>query len=87
MKVKSGFVIKEVAGDYCIVPADDRFLDFGAMITANDTGAFLFEAMQSEFTVESVASMLCKEYDIDFDTACEDVEEFVSLLRDKDLLD
>lgn len=87
MKIKPGFIVKEVAGDYCIVPADDRFLDFGAMITTNETGAFLFELMQDEFTLESVADALCKEYDVDFDTALSDVQDFAATLSEKEIFE
>ena len=87
MKIKPGFIVKEVVGDYCIVPVDDRFLDFGAMITTNETGAFLFGLMQEEFTCEAVAEALCKEYDVDFETALSDVEEFVAILSEKEILE
>ena len=87
MKIKPGFIVKEVAGDYCIVPADDRFLDFGAMIITNETGAFLFGLMQKEFTFDSVAESLCREYDVDFDTALADVREFAATLSEKEILE
>ena len=87
MKIKSGFIVKEVAGDYCIVPVDDRFLDFGAMITTNETGAFLFEMMQDEFTLDTLADALCKEYDVDADTAMSDIRDFVATLSEKEILE
>ncbi len=87
MKIKPGFIVKEVAGDYCVVPVDDRFLDFGAMITTNETGAFLFGLMQDEFTFDSVAESLCREYDVDFDTALADVREFAATLSEKEILE
>ena len=87
MKIKSGFIVKEVAGDYCIVPVDDRFLDFGAMITTNETGAFLFGVMQDEFTYESAAGALCREYDVDRDTALSDIQEFVAILSEREILE
>ena len=87
MRIKEGFLLKEVANDYIIVPIDDKFLDFGAVVTLNDTGAFLWKVMTKDFTYESAADSLIKEYDIDYNTALKDVISFSELLKEKDLLE
>ena len=46
MKIKSGFMLYEVAGSYVVVPAGDEPLDFNGMVTLNETGAFLWKQLE-----------------------------------------
>lgn len=87
MKAKSGFGIKQVADSFVIVPMGERIVDFSAMITINDTGAFLWEKLQSDITTDELASALQAEYDIDIETAKEDVKEFTDVLLSKKVIE
>ena len=87
MKAKSGFGIKQVADSFVIIPMGERIVDFSAMITINDTGAFLWEKLQNEISVEELADALCLEYDIDKETAENDVKEFVEVLLAKKVIE
>ena len=40
MKLKQGFILRQVAGENVVVPAGDA-LNLNMMITLNSTGAFL----------------------------------------------
>ena len=87
MKAKSGFGIKQVADSFVIVPMGERIVDFSAMITINDTGAFLWEKLQNEISAQELADALCLEYDIDKETAQNDVKEFVEVLLAKKVIE
>ena len=86
MRLKEGFLLRKVAGDYVVVPSGNAMIDFKAMISLNETGAFLWEALKNEQTEDGLVSALLGEYDVDEATAREDVGEFVNLLKEKDLL-
>ena len=45
MKIQPGFTLKEVADSFVIVPTGSNIVDFSAMITINETGAFLWECL------------------------------------------
>ena len=83
MKAKSGFGIKQVADSFVIVPMGERIVDFSAMITINDTGAFLWEKLQSDITTDELASALQAEYDVDIETA----KEFTDVLLSKKVIE
>ena len=80
MKAKSGFSIKQVADSFVIVPVGERIVDFSAMITINETGAFLWEKLQNDVTLEELTDLLLAEYDTDKETAENDVKEFTDVL-------
>lgn len=87
MKIKSGFILKDVAGSNLIVPIGENLVDFSQMITINETGAFLFKKLTDGAELDELATALTEEYDIDFDTAKADAEKFVALLADEGMLE
>ena len=87
MKIKEGFMRKTVADSFVVVPTGANIVDFSAMITLNETGAFLWEALKNDVTEEDLTSALMSEYEVDEKTAGEDVAEFVAVLRDKKVIE
>ncbi|MBP3448354.1 MAG: PqqD family protein [Clostridia bacterium] len=85
MKLKEGFMLKEVAGSYIVIPVGQ--IDFTAMITVNETGAFLWERLMNHTTVEELCADMVREYDIDESTAKRDIEAFIKILSDNNLLE
>ena len=87
MKIKSGFVLKDVAGSNLIVPIGENLVDFSQMITLNETGAFLFEKLLNGANINTLANAMTEEYDIDLDTAMADVSKFTELLKNEGILE
>lgn len=87
MKVKSGYIIREISDNYVVVPTGQATVNFNGMITLNETGAFLWKQLTEEKSLELLIVDFMKEYDVDEDTAKEDIEEFIEKLRDADLIE
>ena len=87
MKIKQGFITKKVAGDVIVIPAEQALVDFKAVITLNESGAFLWELLKEEQTKESLLEKMAQEYDADKDLILADIEEFLKVLEDKGLLE
>jgi len=86
MKLDKTFVLRKIADDYVIVPVGATAVDFNGIITVNDTGAFLWEQLKEEKTIDDLVNAMLDEYDIDEDTARTDVNEFINVLKEKDIL-
>ena len=86
MKVKDGFVIREIGGKSVAVPTGATSREFHGMITLNGVGRFLFEAMQEETDVQTLVEKLTAEYDVDADTARSAVVAFADKLRSEGIL-
>lgn len=86
MKLKDGFLMRNVAGQTVVLPSGDE-LDLNMMITLNETGAFLWERLQSETTEDALVSALLGEYEVDEETARKAVQAFVQKLSDNGFLD
>ena len=87
MKIKPGFALKEVANSFVIVPTGSNIVDFSAMITINETGAFLWNSITDGITEEELVEKLLKEYDVDRETAANDVHEFSEILKNKKVIE
>ena len=85
MKINDGFSLRKVADSYVIIPVGDNLVDFSAMITINETGAFLWE-LKEDTTSDALTDALCAEYDVTAEEAASDVADFVKVLKDKKVL-
>ena len=85
MKLKDGFMLRQVAGEYVVlsVGAD---LDFNGMITLNETGATLWKRLEQEAELADLTAALTAEYDVDEATATVAAEQFVAKLKERGFL-
>lgn len=86
MKIKDGFLLREVAGSHIVVPLGGA-TDFGGMMTLNPVGAVLWAAMESDTDENALTEKLLAEYDVDAQTAARDVHRFTEKLRAAGLLE
>ncbi len=86
MKIKEGFVLREVAGDIVVIPSGDT-LDLNMMITLNDTGRFLWELLEKGAETEDLVQALTQEYDVTAEDAKAHVDVFVAKLNENGLVD
>ncbi len=80
MKVQNDFVLREIAGDYVIIPTGKTVLSFNGLITVNEVGADLWKMLQSEVTFDDLVQGILDIYDVDETTAREDIQEFLDTL-------
>lgn len=85
MKLKDGFILRDVAGQTVVLPAGDD-LDLNMMITLNDTGKFLWKLLESEKEESELVTALLSEYDVDEQTAAAAVSGFIAELKKNEFL-
>lgn len=80
MRIKKGFVLREVCGEHVIVGEGLGAINFGRMLALNESAASLWkEALaQGDFTVDSLADKLCEAYDVTPDEARKDVADIIA---------
>lgn len=79
MKIKEGFILRQVVGQTVALPMDAE-LNLNMMITLNETGAFLWEHLQTETDEDALVAALLGEYEVDEATARASVRKFVETL-------
>ena len=88
MKIKEGFILREIAGSFVVVPVGQNLVDFSSMITLNETGAFLWNALAEDVSEDELCKKLLSEYDgVSEEDALCDIKDFVKILEEKDILE
>lgn len=87
LKLKEGFVLREVAGYTVVVPSGDT-LDLNMMLSLNGTAGFLWKQLsEMEVTETELVAALLDEYDVTVADAQRDVKQFVEKLNGYGLLE
>ena len=87
MKIKDGFLLREVGDRTVVVPVGAQTVDFRCIMTLNESGAFLWRLLQEGADAAALTAALLAEYEVTADKAAADVERFLATLREKGLLD
>jgi hypothetical protein len=81
MKLKNGFILREVAGQIVVLPSGDD-LDLNMMITLNEVGKFIWLLLENETDEASIVTAILREYDVDRTTAESAVAGFIRKLNE-----
>ena len=75
MRIKEGFVLRRICGQHVVSGEGTANVNFSKLVSLNDSAAYLYKAVEGkEFTAESLADLLLKEYEVDRETALKDAE-------------
>ena len=84
---KKCFEIKNIAGDFILIPRGSEAVDYGAVLVLNETGAFLWNEMSEPITASELTDKLVDKFSPDVEVARRDVEAFITKMCDNNLLD
>lgn len=86
MKINDGYLLREVAGTYIVVPVGERVIEFKGMMTLNDTGAFIWRQLQSDCKYQELLTAVLGEYEVNEEVARSDLDEFLNEARESGVL-
>ena len=73
MKIKNGFVLREMCGENIVTAEGMENINFNKLISLNSTAAFLWRKVEgTEFDEKIMAQYLVEEYGIDMELALND---------------
>lgn len=81
MKIKDGYIVRKIGSKFYAVSAA-RAAEGGGMIALNETGAFIWDLLKEDTTVENIAKALVERYEIDVETATRDTEAYLCMLKE-----
>lgn len=85
-RVKSGFMLREIAGEYLAIPVELASTDESCMAVLNEQGKFLWEQLMETKTLSQLIAAMTECYEVSEEEARADIIEFVNLLSDNQLL-
>lgn len=78
MKRKADFVMRNVGGENLLLPIGAQVKNINGIITLNDTGAYLWELLALEQSLDELAEAVGKRFNVAAEVARLDVQSFVN---------
>lgn len=86
MKIKYEMIKREIAGETYLVPVGEAAHKYSGLFAMTDVGAFIWDKLPEASDEKEVLDAVLEEYDVDYETAKADVEEFLCRLREIGLI-
>lgn len=80
MKIKSGFVLKNIAGESIIMPVGDNIKKFDGAIVLNEVSAFVWSKLENGTSRNELVEHILAEFDVDADKAAADLDVLLEKL-------
>lgn len=88
MKIKKGFVLRELAGEHIVSAEGLEQIDFTKLISLNPTAAYLWQQVEEkDFTEPMLTHLLIEAYEVDEATAQADVCQLVKRWKEAGLIE
>ena len=82
MKIREGFILRKVGGQYIVAATGSASKEFNGMIRLNASSAFVFDLLKTEITRDEIVQKLMEEYAVDAQTAGVDVDRFLAAMKE-----
>ncbi|MBO5883931.1 MAG: PqqD family protein [Clostridia bacterium] len=80
MKIKEGFVIREVAGQSVVIALGAAAKSYNGMIRLNDTAKLIWQCLEKGQDKDAIVDAILSEYDVDRELAENDFDKFINAL-------
>lgn len=89
MKLKDGLILREVAGQYVIVPTGKRVREVTNIVYISASAAYLWDYMKDhEFEKDDLVKRVMEHYTgVTEEKAAEDIDKFLNTLSNNSILD
>ena len=87
MKIKNGFVIREIAGECVVIALGEASKSFNGMIKLNESARILWKQLEKGCEKEDMIAAVTEAYDVDRKTVEADVDRFLDTLKGANILE
>lgn len=82
MRIKNGFVLREVAGQTMVIATGEASKDFHGMIKLNSTGKVIWLGLQDGLSEDEIVGRLQEQFDVDAEKAMQDTRAFIQQMEE-----
>lgn len=86
MKLNPDLVRRTITGEHMLVPVGENALTFNGIYIMSPVADRIWELLEQGKDTEELTAILLEEYDVDEATLKADVNEFLVVLKENDLL-
>lgn len=86
MRIKNGFVLREVAGQIMVIATGEASENFNGMIKLNTTGKEIWLGLQEGLSEADIALRLQEKYEVEPEKAVQDTKMFLEQMNEMGFL-
>lgn len=86
MEIKQKYMLREIVGDYVLVPIGSTVNDFNGLIILNEVARYVWNNLEQVDNENELLDKILEEYEVDKETAKNDLGEFLQQLRDAEII-
>ncbi len=87
IRIKEGFVLRDVAGQAIVIAVGEASKRFHGMINLNSTARFIWKKIEAGENVGKIVEDMVEQYDVACEKATVDVENMVTKMIDADIFE
>lgn len=87
MRIKKGFVLREVAGQAMVIATGEASREFHGMIKLNESGKLIWQGMMDGLTESEIVEKLIGIYEVTQEKAEADVRTMLAKMEDAGFLE
>lgn len=87
MKIKEGFVLRNVMDEYIVMPTGDNIAKFDGAVVLNEVSAFIYKLLEAPMCRDDLLTAVLNEFDVDEATASADLDNLLNKLADMGVLE
>ena len=81
MEIKKQVILRSVAGEHMLIPVGETVFEYNGIFMITESGKLLWENIEKGAEENDLKELLMQEYEIDSETALNDVKEFLEMLK------
>lgn len=78
MKIKDGYILRKVAGEWIVVAIGPASASFNKMVRLNETSKFVWSLLENEINETQLVQSITDEYDVSEELASRDVKNIIN---------
>ncbi len=86
MEIKKELIKRSIAGDTVLVPVGRTVYESNGLFVLNELGAFIWDILPRVNSEEEICKAVLEEYDASAEVVAADIAEFLSKLRQMDII-
>ena len=86
MRIKEGFVLRQVAGQTMVIATGEASKDFHGIIKLNATGKEIWQGLTDDLSKEQIIEKIVAQYEVEVEKATEDVEAMIKQMTEAGFL-
>ena len=87
MKIKEGFVLRNVMDEFIVMPTGENIARFDGSVVLNEVSAFIYKLLETSISREDLLTAVLNEYEVDEATAAADLDVLLNKLADMGVLE